>query len=158
MKREFAGQIRGRKCTIVNSVRKCDAAEDPFHFFYLSAIAMSIFKEACYFQCNNVYPNLAYWSTDKSVLRTARIHGYLHLLILPQGRNVWTDNCCIYKFRGTYFAAFKIPPDFDDTFVNIGLVSLLVRDGRFPAAVAQWKQQNTNLTSVFVKLKRYAYR
>ena len=61
---------------IVNPVRKCDAAEDPFHFFYLSAITMSSFDEACYYQCNIVYPNLAYWSTDNSVLRTARIHGY----------------------------------------------------------------------------------
>ena len=53
---------------------------------------------------------------------------------------------------------FKIPPDFDDTFVNIALGSLLMEGGQFPAATQQWKGQNKNLTSVFDSLKRYAYR
>ena len=57
-----------------------------------------------------------------------------------------------------FAAAFHIPPDFDDTFVNIGLGSLLASDGRFPAAAEQWQRQNKNITSAFNALKKYAYR
>ena len=52
-----------------------------------------------------------------------------------------------------------IPPDFDDTFVNLGLGSLLAEVKQdFPASHAQWLSQNTNVTSVFDALKKYAYR
>lgn len=52
-----------------------------------------------------------------------------------------------------------IPPDFDDTFVNIGLGALLAEmKDQFPASHAQWQSQNTNITSVFNALKKYAYR
>jgi len=52
-----------------------------------------------------------------------------------------------------------IPPDFDDTFVNLGLGSLLAEmKEQFPGAHAQWQSQNTNVTSVFDALKKYAYR
>lgn len=58
-----------------------------------------------------------------------------------------------------YLHAFLIPPDFDDTFVNLGLGSLLSEvKSEFPASHAQWKAQNTNVTSVFDALKKYAYR
>ncbi|WAR15160.1 hypothetical protein MAR_005265 [Mya arenaria] len=58
-----------------------------------------------------------------------------------------------------YLHAFQIPPDFDDTFVNLGLGSLLAEmKDEFPAAHAQWQSQNTNVTSVFDALKKYAYR
>ena len=52
-----------------------------------------------------------------------------------------------------------IPPDFDDTFVNLGLGSLLAEmNTDFPESHAQWQSQNTNVTSVFDALKKYAYR
>ncbi|KAH3781364.1 hypothetical protein DPMN_159191 [Dreissena polymorpha] len=58
-----------------------------------------------------------------------------------------------------YLHAFMIPPDFDDTFVNLGLGSLLAEmKDEFPETHAQWQSQNTNVTSVFDALKKYAYR
>ena len=52
-----------------------------------------------------------------------------------------------------------IPPDFDDTFVNLGLGSLLAEmKAEFPQSQAQWDSQNTNITSVFDAVKKYAYR
>ena len=52
-----------------------------------------------------------------------------------------------------------IPPDFDDTFVNLGLGSLLTDIKQdFPETHAQWLSQNTNITSIYDALKRYAYR
>lgn len=54
---------------------------------------------------------------------------------------------------------FMIPPDFDDTFVNLGLGALLAEVKQdFPESHAQWKSQNTNLTSIYDALKKYAYR
>ena len=64
----------------------------------------------------------------------------------------------ILMHRSHFAAAFHIPPDFDDTCVNIGLGALLTSDGRFPAAAKQWKQQNKNFSSVFNSVKKYAYR
>lgn len=64
----------------------------------------------------------------------------------------------LIKERSMFAAAFHIPPDFDDTFVNVGLGSLLTSDGRFPAAAEKWRQQNKNLTSIFNAVKKYAYR
>lgn len=60
--------------------------------------------------------------------------------------------------RFNFAAAFHIPPDFDDTFVNIGLGSLFASDIRFAGEAEQWRRQNKNLTSVFAALKKYAYR
>lgn len=52
-----------------------------------------------------------------------------------------------------------IPPDFDDTFVNLGLGSLLAEmKEHFPQTYAQWQSQNTNVSSVYDALKKYAYR
>ncbi|XP_076087215.1 uncharacterized protein LOC143057729 isoform X2 [Mytilus galloprovincialis] len=61
--------------------------------------------------------------------------------------------------REGYQHVFKIPPDFDDTSVNLGLGSLL-RDNviHFPYASAAWEGQNSNLSSVFNAMKHYAYR
>lgn len=53
--------------------------------------------------------------------------------------------------------AFHIPPDFDDTFVNIGLGSLL-KESQFTDLYKEWKNVNTNITSAFTALKKYAYR
>ena len=62
-------------------------------------------------------------------------------------------------FRSGYLHAFMIPPDFDDTFVNIGLGALLSEMKEdFPDTHAQWMSQNTNITSVYNALKKYAYR
>lgn len=61
--------------------------------------------------------------------------------------------------RKAYLHAFQIPPDFDDTFVNLGIGSLLAEmKDDFPASHAQWLSQNTNLTSIYDALKKYAYR
>lgn len=62
-------------------------------------------------------------------------------------------------FRDGYLSVFHIPPDFDDTFVNLGLGSLLVDLSHdFPEALARWQRDNTNLTSLLDALRRYAYR
>ena len=65
----------------------------------------------------------------------------------------------VLNFRNMYLRAFMIPPDFDDTFVNLGLGALLAELRQdFPASHAQWASQNTNITSVYDALKKYAYR
>ena len=62
-------------------------------------------------------------------------------------------------FRQEDIRSFVIPPDFDDAFVNLGLGALLSEVKHdFPASHAQWMSQNTNITSVFDALKKYAYR
>lgn len=64
-----------------------------------------------------------------------------------------------FYFRGVFLNAFRIPPDFDDTFVNLGLGSLLTDlKSVFPNEQAQWSHDNTNLSSIFDALKHYAYR
>ncbi|XP_046558576.1 uncharacterized protein LOC124267646 [Haliotis rubra] len=63
------------------------------------------------------------------------------------------------SIRGVYTLAFHIPPDFDDTFLNIGLGSILAEmPQEYPEAFKLWLSHNTNLTSVFDALKYYAYR
>ncbi|XP_060587318.1 uncharacterized protein LOC132742840 [Ruditapes philippinarum] len=65
----------------------------------------------------------------------------------------------LLKSESGYLQAFMIPPDFDDTFVNLGLGALLAEmKDHFPASHAQWQSQNTNVSSVFDALKKYAYR
>lgn len=61
--------------------------------------------------------------------------------------------------KNAYLHAFQIPPDFDDTFVNLGLGSVLcAAKSDFPAACETWQKQNTNITTVFDALRKYAYR
>lgn len=56
-------------------------------------------------------------------------------------------------------SAFVIPADFDDTFVNLGLGTILKEmSDEFPESYALWKKENTNITSILDALKRYAYR
>lgn len=63
------------------------------------------------------------------------------------------------SFRDTYIKAFHIPADFDDTFVNIGLGSLLKENSKsFPKSYKSWTKRNSNLNSAFTALKKYAYR
>lgn len=57
-----------------------------------------------------------------------------------------------------FAAAFHIPPDFDDTFVNIGLGSLLKEIPDYSDLFDKWRSTNSNVTSVLQALKRYAYR
>ncbi|XP_046335266.1 uncharacterized protein LOC124117416 isoform X3 [Haliotis rufescens] len=65
----------------------------------------------------------------------------------------------IMNMEGVFLNAFRIPPDFDDTFVNLGLGSLLTDlKSVFPNEQAQWSHDNTNLSSIFDALKHYAYR
>ncbi|XP_046380058.2 uncharacterized protein LOC124151576 [Haliotis rufescens] len=65
----------------------------------------------------------------------------------------------LMSIRGGYTYAFHIPPDFDDTFLNIGLGSLLSEMSHlYPTYDKMWRSHNTNLTSVFDALKYYAYR
>ena len=55
--------------------------------------------------------------------------------------------------------AFKIPADFDDTFVNIGLGSLLMEQRlSFPDAFVEWTLNNTKLETAFNALKTFSYR
>lgn len=65
----------------------------------------------------------------------------------------------ILSNKDNYLRSFHLPPDFDDTFVNIGLGSLLY-GARFdlPDAWKVWSRQNTNISSVFDALIKYAYR
>jgi len=61
--------------------------------------------------------------------------------------------------KSGYLRAFHIPPDFDDTFVNLGLGSLLADMATdMPKSFATWKGHNSNLTSVLAALRKYAYR
>jgi hypothetical protein len=61
--------------------------------------------------------------------------------------------------RKAFLRAFQIPPDFDDSFVNLGLGALLKDLSQYlPAAFGQWTDKNTNITSLFDALRKYAYR
>ena len=66
---------------------------------------------------------------------------------------------CVIISRDGFKHVFMIPPDFDDTFVNLGLGALLAEIKQdYPASYDQWMSQNTNITSVYDALKKYAYR
>ena len=61
--------------------------------------------------------------------------------------------------REMFTEAFRLPADFDDTFVNIGLGALLHdSQTKFPNAHKAWQDANRNVSSAFRALKRYAYR
>ena len=65
----------------------------------------------------------------------------------------------VCSLRSGYLRAFHIPPDFDDTFVNLGLGSLLADLGSdLPQPLARWREHNANLSSVLDALRTYAYR
>ncbi|OWF43412.1 uncharacterized protein LOC110459787 isoform X1 [Mizuhopecten yessoensis] len=61
--------------------------------------------------------------------------------------------------KDMFSRAFHIPPDFDDTFVNLGLGALL-RNAQesYPQSWKQWQIQNSNVTSALHALRKYAYR
>lgn len=55
-------------------------------------------------------------------------------------------------------SAFFIPPDFDDSFVNLGLGSILSMYSENHTSFQIWKSNNGNFTGLFQTLKKYAYR
>ncbi|KAL5014190.1 hypothetical protein ScPMuIL_008460 [Solemya velum] len=65
----------------------------------------------------------------------------------------------LVKERGVFEAAFHIPADFDDSFVNLGLGALL-QDLRneFSDSAKLWQNNNKNISSVIAALSKYAYR
>jgi hypothetical protein len=55
--------------------------------------------------------------------------------------------------------AFEIPPDFDDTYLNIGLgVQLKLLQNKFPSIYLRWLQTNSNMKKLIDLTLRYAYR
>ena len=54
--------------------------------------------------------------------------------------------------------AFKIPPDFDDSYMNIGLdVQLKLLQDKYPSAYSRWAQTNSNMKKLVELTLRYAY-
>lgn len=55
--------------------------------------------------------------------------------------------------------AFQIPPDFDDTYLNIGLgVQLKLLQDKYPSLYLRWSQTNSNMKKLIDLTLRYAYR
>lgn len=55
--------------------------------------------------------------------------------------------------------AFFIPPDFDDTYLNIGLgVQLKLLQDKYPFIYLRWLQTNSNMKKLIDLTLRYAYR
>jgi hypothetical protein len=55
--------------------------------------------------------------------------------------------------------AFEIPPDFDDTYLNIGLgVQLKILQNKYPSIYSRWLQTNSNMKKLIDLTLRYAYR
>jgi hypothetical protein len=55
--------------------------------------------------------------------------------------------------------AFQIPPDFDDTYLNIGLgVQLKLLQEKYPSIYLRWLQTNSNIKKLIDLTLRYAYR
>lgn len=63
---------------------------------------------------------------------------------------------CIYH-RQSIVNEFHIPADADDTFVNIGLGSLLQKYKYHNTAYSQWSQVNPHISNAIVKLLQYSY-
>jgi len=55
-------------------------------------------------------------------------------------------------------SAFKLPPDFDDSLLNVGLGSLLYTSKLSKELYKSWKEANRNFTFIFKAIKKYAYR
>ncbi|XP_061197307.1 uncharacterized protein LOC133205493 [Saccostrea echinata] len=91
--------------------------------------------------------------TDKFPAKTVE-----ELLKLIGLKDVATVMETLLKEKGIFSAAFHIPPDFDDTFVNIGLGSLLKGIPEYVDLYNKWRDTNSNVTSVLQALKKYAYR
>ncbi|UJR38379.1 hypothetical protein I4U23_031049 [Adineta vaga] len=54
---------------------------------------------------------------------------------------------------------FEIPPDFDDTYLNIGLgVQLKLLQDKYPSLYSRWSQTNSNMKKLIDLTLEYAYR
>ncbi|CAF1410409.1 unnamed protein product [Adineta steineri] len=54
---------------------------------------------------------------------------------------------------------FEIPPDFDDTYLNIGLgVQLKLLQDKYPSIYSRWLQTNSNMKKLIDLTLQYAYR
>lgn len=54
---------------------------------------------------------------------------------------------------------FEIPPDFDDTYLNIGLgVQLKQLQAQYPSVYSRWVESNSNIKALIELTTRYAYR
>jgi len=74
--------------------------------------------------------------------------------------NVLNDMEMIAEALDTVLMAFHIPSDADDSGCNLGLGQVLVNlpDSQFASTIANWKQSNSNITSLFDTYTKYAYR
>ncbi|XP_078678548.1 uncharacterized protein LOC144914514 [Branchiostoma floridae x Branchiostoma belcheri] len=73
--------------------------------------------------------------------------------------DLWKHVASIRNRMKNMEAAYRIPPDFDDSFLNLGLgAQLLQLKDSFPLAYRSWASNNTDLQSLQNHLKSYAYR
>ena len=60
---------------------------------------------------------------------------------------------------GGLSGAFEIPPDFDDTYLNIGLgVQLKLLQDKYPSIYQRWLETNSNMKKLIELTTKYAYR
>ncbi|XP_019646956.1 PREDICTED: uncharacterized protein LOC109487404 [Branchiostoma belcheri] len=72
---------------------------------------------------------------------------------------LWKDVADMHEVLKDTEHAYRIPPDFDDSFLNLGLgAQLLQLKDSFPLAYRSWASNNTDLQSLQNHLKSYAYR
>ncbi|KAK3776415.1 hypothetical protein RRG08_023768 [Elysia crispata] len=65
----------------------------------------------------------------------------------------------LIKSKSMFLQAFRVPPDFDDTFVNLGLGSILHElKADFSSSYTKWTESNDNIQTAINVLKDYAYR
>ncbi|CAH1265998.1 Hypp3286 [Branchiostoma lanceolatum] len=87
------------------------------------------------------------WNTIKKVLLDLGLE------------KLWKDVETMHELIKDTEHAYRIPPDFDDSFLNLGLgAQLLQLKDSFPAAYQSWASNNTDLLSLQTHLKTYAYR
>ncbi|XP_019646980.1 PREDICTED: uncharacterized protein LOC109487423 [Branchiostoma belcheri] len=87
------------------------------------------------------------WNTIKKVLLDLGLDDLWNAVVSMQNRMKNME------------AAYRIPPDFDDSFLNLGLgAQLLQLKDSFPLAYRSWASNNTDLQSLQNHLKSYAYR
>lgn len=64
----------------------------------------------------------------------------------------------LQKREAEVLDAFSIPPDFDDSYLNLGLGSALFKlKDKYPFAYQSWKQNNTDTESLIKITSKYSY-
>eukprot|EP00058_Branchiostoma_floridae_P009045 XP_002594533.1 hypothetical protein BRAFLDRAFT_87756 [Branchiostoma floridae] len=87
------------------------------------------------------------WNTIKTILLDLGLH------------DLWNDVVTMQELMKDVSNAYRIPPDFDDSSLNLGLgTQLLQLKDSFPLAYQSWASNNTDLQSLQNHLKSYAYR